>query len=771
MKKIKQVLLALAVALMLIACTQKPVSISINFDSNGGSDVEGITYDGKSFEMPDNPTKDGYTFEGWYFDNETFIEEFTINSVLNRILEDSFTVYAKWSSNDELTNTLRTIYELALDAEAFSGTYEEWLETVKGPKGEDGKEVVLEILDGYIKWKYSEAETWTNLISLSELKGKDGLSAYELYVVNFPDYEKTETEWLHDLLSGQLIYSQTWNVSFDYNIEGINLATLETSHLSKITEPSNYEKEGYTFDGWYYGDEKWSFIGYVVTEDITLTAKWNSKPIIDGFEPLTINMVEDYSPLEEVVAFDEEDGDLTNLITVDDTLLNLQVNGTYQIFYEVTDSFGNTVVYSRYVIVDIPALEPTEIVIMHGAPYEVDPFHPDYSGTDQLSRQALQREVEERLNVTVKYQAYPASAAWGPSRITAIINSSVVGEPLADIYWTTSDWIQQLADGNAIVPVDQYMNTQGSNIHEDFIEVGSYQDHVYGFGANNLTVDVGLYYNADLVASLGVDNPSQLYLDGLWTWSEFEDWATEVQTALSAQGTDYFALGGVPSAYAESMVPLNGGRLINAITGEVTFAQNSALDTYTFLSDLWTQGLFEPSGQYDAGSPLWQTGKVAMHPGSLWFVNAANRWSGLAFELGFVPYPMSDAFKTSGGQYVSPVSGVAVYNVASGMTPEKEELVFQVWNELQLWKTDQELYDEFQLELSNTFEKQLYIDTYMTIYDKTFYNLIYSIGISPYGENGWRSNINAGIRNGTARLDMDRIKPIYDAALDQYYDR
>lgn len=28
------------------------------------------------------------------------------------------------------------------------------------------------------------------------------------------------------------------------------------------------------FDGWYLGDEKWSFVGYTVTEDITLTAKW-----------------------------------------------------------------------------------------------------------------------------------------------------------------------------------------------------------------------------------------------------------------------------------------------------------------------------------------------------------------------------------------------------------------------------------------------------------------------------------------------------------------
>lgn len=45
------------------------------------------------------------------------------------------------------------------------------------------------------------------------------------------------------------------------------------------------------FDGWYVGDEKWSFKGYVVTEDMTLTAKWiecfglNSKEIeiVEGF--------------------------------------------------------------------------------------------------------------------------------------------------------------------------------------------------------------------------------------------------------------------------------------------------------------------------------------------------------------------------------------------------------------------------------------------------------------------------------------------------------
>ncbi len=43
---------------------------------------------------------------------------------------------------------------------------------------------------------------------------------------------------------------------------------------NKITPPTPTTKTGYEFDGWYWGDEKWSFAGYTVTSDMTLKAKW-----------------------------------------------------------------------------------------------------------------------------------------------------------------------------------------------------------------------------------------------------------------------------------------------------------------------------------------------------------------------------------------------------------------------------------------------------------------------------------------------------------------
>jgi len=500
---------------------------------------------------------------------------------------------------------------------------------------------------------------------------------------------------------------------------------------------------------------------------------------ISGTTEVTLTVGDTFDALLGVTATDTVSGDITSSIVVTGTV-NLNNAGNYTLTYTVIGSDGKTVTATRSVIVlseegcpinqekvngicvQIP---PTEIVIMHGAPYEVDPFHADYSGTEQLAKQERQREVEELYNVTVIYRPYPANAPWGPDRVTAIIQSSVSGDQLSDIYWSTSDWIQALANGDAIVPIDQYLSTTGQNISDSYLEVGSYQGQHYGFETGNLTVDVGLYYNASLIDNLGVDNPTQLYLDGLWTWSRFDTWATQVQTMLSAQAEDMHALGGMLSYYAESMIPLNGGSLINANTGRVAFAQNPALETYTFLNSLYTKGLFELAPQYDAGSPEWMAGKVAIHPGSLWFVNADNRWGNIAFELGFVPYPRSDSYI---GDYQSPVSGVAIYHIASGMTPEKEALVFEVWNALQLWKTETQLRDAFELSLLTKFDDEIYVEAYLDIYDKTYLDLCNAIGISAYSENGWRRNVNLAIREGTARTVMDQIKPIYEAALEAY---
>lgn len=502
---------------------------------------------------------------------------------------------------------------------------------------------------------------------------------------------------------------------------------------------------------------------------------------IVGAQEVTIRVGETFDHLEGVSANDTVDGNITSAITVDGlTQLNINVPGNYTLTYNVTGSDGQVVTVTRLVkvlsaqgcnvhedLVNGVCVKraPTVIRIMHGATYEVDPFDSSYSGTEQLAKQQRQREIEEKYNVTVRYVSYPSNAPWGPDRVEAIVQSSISGAHLSEIYWSVSDWIQRLAVTEAIVPIDKYLTTIGSNIRPGYREVSSYRDHVYGFESGLLTVSSGLYYNADLVANLGVANPTELFLAGNWNWTTFENWAQSVDAALKTLGGDKYALGGMFSEYAEHMVPLNGGSLINKNTGAVAFAQNRAIDTYNFISSLNTKGYFEPTPAYDAGSANWMAGNVAMYPGQLWFISADNRWRQLPFELGFVPFPVSPTYT---GAYASPISGVAVYHIASGMTAEKEELVFKVWNELQLWKTDTQYELDFETTLINKFDDESYVEAYMQIYNKIYLDLINAVGISAYSASGWRANINRAIREGNARTVMEEIKPVYDAALRDY---
>jgi len=76
--------------------TEQPnqnVKYKVEFNSNGGSVVATQEVAEKAMK-PANPTKDGYTFDGWYTD-EQLTKTFDFNSAIN----NDITLYAKWSEN------------------------------------------------------------------------------------------------------------------------------------------------------------------------------------------------------------------------------------------------------------------------------------------------------------------------------------------------------------------------------------------------------------------------------------------------------------------------------------------------------------------------------------------------------------------------------------------------------------------------------------------------------------------------------------------------
>ncbi len=108
-KKITLVLIALMLLVVmvgtLVACGENGngndndgVTYTITFDSMGGSDVASITVDANSqISAPQAPTKEGYTFLGWYLDSSYQTEwVFSVDKVSQNI-----TLYAKWQISTE----------------------------------------------------------------------------------------------------------------------------------------------------------------------------------------------------------------------------------------------------------------------------------------------------------------------------------------------------------------------------------------------------------------------------------------------------------------------------------------------------------------------------------------------------------------------------------------------------------------------------------------------------------------------------------------------
>ena len=56
---------------------------------------------------------------------------------------------------------------------------------------------------------------------------------------------------------------------------GSAIESIQVEKGGKISKPSDPEKLGYELEGWYVSGEKWSFVGYIAAEDMTLTANWN----------------------------------------------------------------------------------------------------------------------------------------------------------------------------------------------------------------------------------------------------------------------------------------------------------------------------------------------------------------------------------------------------------------------------------------------------------------------------------------------------------------
>ena len=83
----------IVVILVVVAFEMRSPGFTVTFDSKGGTDVpsQNQMY-GQLLDVPEDPTREGYTFTGWYTDSACF----ELWDIENRTIETDLTLYAGW---------------------------------------------------------------------------------------------------------------------------------------------------------------------------------------------------------------------------------------------------------------------------------------------------------------------------------------------------------------------------------------------------------------------------------------------------------------------------------------------------------------------------------------------------------------------------------------------------------------------------------------------------------------------------------------------------
>lgn len=114
-RKVTAIFITLIALLMLCLSACGKVEFKVNFVVDGEIYATVDTNGNEVIKMPENPTKEGYNFDGWYWDKDEWEKPFTANSLLDAPLSSDMSVYAKFVSNevpptqDFVVNALKTM--------------------------------------------------------------------------------------------------------------------------------------------------------------------------------------------------------------------------------------------------------------------------------------------------------------------------------------------------------------------------------------------------------------------------------------------------------------------------------------------------------------------------------------------------------------------------------------------------------------------------------------------------------------------------------------
>ena len=214
---------------------------TVTFDSTGGSEVTTKTIDvtyGEPLGGMSVPKREGYVFLGWY---------------------DALVGGKCYGDSDGESTS-------PYDKDVSITLYAQWAEA-------PSRMVYFNTCGGTMTGPTEVLHKLNTPIAKPDNPTKTGHSFNGWYT----DSALTQAWDFDDWVTGKLRLYAGWTVdqhtiTFDTN-GGSEVASITQDYGTQITAPAAPQKTGYAFGGWYLGEEAYDFAA-VVTEDMTLTAKW-----------------------------------------------------------------------------------------------------------------------------------------------------------------------------------------------------------------------------------------------------------------------------------------------------------------------------------------------------------------------------------------------------------------------------------------------------------------------------------------------------------------
>ncbi len=226
---------------------------TLTFETNGGSAINSVTVrHGNAVARPADPTKDKYTFIGWYADPE-FTEEYDFATVL----EADKTIYAKFELTSTPIGDIYVRYDVLHIKQLPDGTYDLANAEVEHLSAKKDTTVTAVIKDYRATHHVNVNRTLSKLTgtAIQPYRGVDGKPVYTILSVYYDLDFHTLT---FDTMGGSKIAPET------------------VRHGLTVAKPKDPVNGGYIFDGWYTDKtfrHRYDF-STPLTQDTTIYAKW-----------------------------------------------------------------------------------------------------------------------------------------------------------------------------------------------------------------------------------------------------------------------------------------------------------------------------------------------------------------------------------------------------------------------------------------------------------------------------------------------------------------